>query len=118
MKKMIEWGLPPIMIMTVILLRFTGDGVLNDSLDFCELFSGAGELSAALRNATCLVLSVHMFKGVGLRALAPFFQAGLSAISIDVEQDRNTQNLLRPAGFLLPGPILMALIQWETAQRT
>lgn len=58
LRTMLAWGLPPILIMAVLLLRFTSDGIENDSIDFAELFSGAGELSKALRSATWLQILV------------------------------------------------------------
>lgn len=52
---MLRWRVPPIMILLVLLLKLSGQSVV-DALHFCEVFAGGAEISQALRRATWLSL--------------------------------------------------------------
>ena len=58
---MLRWGMPPVMVYAVVLLKFSGTVPTDKPLDFAEYFAGCGALSHGLREATCIKTHIVNF---------------------------------------------------------
>ena len=85
---MLSWKLPPTLIALVMLLRFLPDHK-PDSLDFSELFSGAAELSKAMRRVAGLFTCYFSLSLLAFSFDLPS-EAGFHGTSIDNAYDART----------------------------
>lgn len=108
--QMLRWGLPPCMILCVVLLKLSGT-IPNEPIDFAEYFAGCGALSRGLREETPLRLRNCFFSVYPCCVDRYMFvvwqyleiEAGFRGISLDIDYDSRTQDMTSDSGFLHPG---------------